>query len=297
MSKNISNQIKKLNNNLSDNVRKKLATKTARKEMLLKYGDRAFLDSDALRYPVIDPYTGEFDCNLITLAYFNSQARKDSTVTLKAKNLFKQNKCTVKTSIQLESAENIVIKHHQDKPIYMAPEKTTLDIYSQNRGQLRKNINQCICSDCGFECPLSLDIPSCDKQTCPICGNKMKTLEIANESAEQETLKSMINEVFEKDLNEGGEEAKFICNNCQTIVDYSIKQQYENHCPKCENELTLLREVLIEKRNYCPKCNTSYKYEGINENNVCTVCGKYTLINEQLRINKKSKSQIPFNSV
>lgn len=49
-----------------------LKSTRVRKEMLKKYGKTAFLDPKDLKFPVINPNTGNLDCRLIYAAYFRS---------------------------------------------------------------------------------------------------------------------------------------------------------------------------------------------------------------------------------
>lgn len=68
---------------IPDDLQQMLRSKPVRREMLKKYGERAFLDPVDLKFPVINPNTGVLDCRLIYAAYFRASifANKGGTKT------------------------------------------------------------------------------------------------------------------------------------------------------------------------------------------------------------------------
>lgn len=57
---------------IPDDLQELLKSCRVRHEMITKYGKEAFLDSENLKFPVINPNTGQPDCRLIYAAYFRS---------------------------------------------------------------------------------------------------------------------------------------------------------------------------------------------------------------------------------
>lgn len=109
----ISMILEKVDYAIPDEIKKLLQSTKVRKEMLKKYGAKAFLDPKALKFPVINPKTGKFDCKLIYAAILrasvhsskggSSKQPKDyyDSIKLKATDLYKTKGCTQILKINL----------------------------------------------------------------------------------------------------------------------------------------------------------------------------------------------------
>lgn len=105
---------------IPESIKEKLKSDKIRKEMLKKYKDKAFLDPKNLRFPVVNPDTGKFDCRLIYAAYIRSSIHASKggsnkqpkeyyeNIKIKAKDLYMKQKCDDKIKIKL-SKEDIEI--------------------------------------------------------------------------------------------------------------------------------------------------------------------------------------------
>lgn len=99
-----------LKNSLPDTLQKYLSKKSNREEMLEKIGEKAFLNSKELKYPVINPFTKNYDCRLIYAAYVRSKQHKHIEINKKAKELYDSQKC--ESEIEIELSENKKIFCH-----------------------------------------------------------------------------------------------------------------------------------------------------------------------------------------
>jgi len=113
----------KINYAIDDDVKQQLKSQKVRQEMLKKYGNNAFLDSKDLKFPVINPKTGGYDCKLIYACILRSavhSAKGGSSknpksyydnVKEKATNLYKSQNCSEKLKVKLsaESTEEVDI--------------------------------------------------------------------------------------------------------------------------------------------------------------------------------------------
>ena len=95
--------IKKL---IPNKIKVKLSSKKNRNLMLEKYGKQAFLLPNQLKFPVVDPDTGEYNCALIYAARIRAKQYAGSKpgyreVAARAEKLYRQNKCGIKMNIRL----------------------------------------------------------------------------------------------------------------------------------------------------------------------------------------------------
>ena len=95
--------IKKL---IPNKTKAKLSSRKNRQLMLEKHGKEAFLFPDQLKFPIIDPDTGKPDCALIYAAKIRAKQYAEvkpgyREVSAKAEKLFKENKCDIKSIIQI----------------------------------------------------------------------------------------------------------------------------------------------------------------------------------------------------
>jgi len=219
-------------------VKKILSSKTSRREMLAKYGKQAFLNSKDLKFPVINPISGDFDCKLIYAAYVRAKQFKYNDIAAKAKFLFNKIRCGSKLNIQLENKElfSDLLKDSEIQNI-MFELNTNFKIEESNNVQETIKNDNCICPLCKFEVGLSNDYSTCSLQPCPICETKMEekiTIDNVTNSL-VDKFKETVEEVMNIDIC--AIEGKFICNECNTIVEYNTKVSLEGVCPKCQNEM------------------------------------------------------------
>ena len=103
--------IETIKNELPDSLKDHLSKKSNREKMKEKFGDRAFLNPDELKYPVINPFTEDYDCRLIYAAYVRSRQHKHKDIEIKAKDLYDSNDCRKEVNIKIN--ENEIIACHE----------------------------------------------------------------------------------------------------------------------------------------------------------------------------------------
>lgn len=91
----------KVNSKISDRLKRLITGKKKRQVIYEKFGQRAFLKPNELKYPVIDPSTGDYNCKLIYGAYIRSRQQGEKDVEEKAIKLFKQYTCNVVLNINM----------------------------------------------------------------------------------------------------------------------------------------------------------------------------------------------------
>lgn len=92
-------EIKKL---LPMRLRRKLRLRDVRREMMEKHGEKAFLEPDRLKFPVINPETGKYDCRLIYAARIRAKQYHREDLARKAEELYKNKNCADKINIHVE---------------------------------------------------------------------------------------------------------------------------------------------------------------------------------------------------
>ncbi len=98
---------------LPDSLQKRVHTTSTRKKMLEKYGEKAFLDPDNLKFPIVNPNTGKIDCRLLYAArtralQFAGRKTGYRELAAKAKSLYQQYGCSRKLHVEIhESNERI----------------------------------------------------------------------------------------------------------------------------------------------------------------------------------------------
>jgi hypothetical protein len=81
-----------------------------RKELLNRVGNHAFLDSENLMYPVVNPNTGQYDCNLIFASKLRILQLKENDQLLESvNNLIYECQCNKKLNVKIDFSEE-----HQD---------------------------------------------------------------------------------------------------------------------------------------------------------------------------------------
>ena len=103
--------IETIKNELPDSLKDHLSKKSNREKMKEKFGDRAFLNPEELKYPVINPFTEDYDCRLIYAAYVRSRQHKHKDIEIKAKDLYDSNDCRKEVNIKIN--ENEIIACHE----------------------------------------------------------------------------------------------------------------------------------------------------------------------------------------
>lgn len=187
---------------LPDDLKEKLQKQTVLREMLAKYGKKAFLIPEELKFPVVIPETGKYDIPLIYMAYLKSKQCEDEqpsykAITEKAKQLFLDNKGPKEwLDIPIEESEivnllSLILTSNKD-----LEEPKTTAIPNPT----------CVCPNCKFKCALG-SYPNCSAQACPICNTYMTSPKLCNESVE-EKFSRILTETVETPKGKSGD--KFI---------------------------------------------------------------------------------------
>ena len=92
---------------LPDTLQKHLSKKSNREKMLEKYGEKAFLLPKELKFPVINPFTDDYDCRLIYAAYVRSKQHDYKEVEKKAEKLYDENECESKIDLELQDGTQL----------------------------------------------------------------------------------------------------------------------------------------------------------------------------------------------
>lgn len=93
---------------LPDRIKSFILSKRNRNLLLEKYGKKAFLLPDQLKFPVMDPKTGKYHCGLIYAARTRAKqfiGIKPGYIEIakKAEELYKRNHCSQKINIHLKN--------------------------------------------------------------------------------------------------------------------------------------------------------------------------------------------------
>ena len=93
---------------IPNNLRSKISSKKNRQLMLEKYGKDAFLLPNQLKFPVVYPDTGKYECSLIYAARIRAKQYAGvkpgyREIANKAEELYKSNKCNIKLNIQINN--------------------------------------------------------------------------------------------------------------------------------------------------------------------------------------------------
>ena len=99
--------IKKL---IPNTTKVKLSSRKNRQLMLEKFGKRAFLLPDQLKFPVVDPDTGNIDCGLLYAARIRAKQYAGvksgyREVAARAEKMFKSNSCSTKLNVQIHDGQ------------------------------------------------------------------------------------------------------------------------------------------------------------------------------------------------
>jgi len=100
-------------------IKVKLSSKKNRQLMLEKFGEDAFLLPDKLKFPVMDPFTGKYDCSLIYAARIRAKQYAGikpgyKEVATKAEELYRSNSCSTKLNVQIhDGTDSFDIDLHQ----------------------------------------------------------------------------------------------------------------------------------------------------------------------------------------
>ena len=89
-------------NSIPSTIRKHFQSKENRKQLLDEIGKSAFLLPDELKFPVINPFTKEFDCRLIYAGIIRAKQHKYPEVEKEAKELYKKHSCKDELKIILK---------------------------------------------------------------------------------------------------------------------------------------------------------------------------------------------------
>jgi len=124
-------------NSFPESLHQKLAKKSTREQMIIDFGDAAFLDPDNLKYPIINPFTKQVDCRLIKAAKIRASQYHKTDIIKKAEEAYINNKCdtdikvkVADESIDLEEVFNFFDLNEASKDI------------AQNKGEYQKIVQQ-----------------------------------------------------------------------------------------------------------------------------------------------------------
>ena len=92
-------------NSIPDSIRKHFEKKENRQKLLDEFGEKAFLLPKELKFPVVNPFTKEFDCRLIYAARIRAKQHKYPEVDKKATALYKEHNCENQINITLNDVE------------------------------------------------------------------------------------------------------------------------------------------------------------------------------------------------
>ena len=284
MNKHIDLLLEKVSSDIPDDIQDKLKKNTVRQEMLSKFGKKAFLLPEELKFPVVDPTTGEPDVRLIYGAYVRAKQWSDKKpayikIAEKAKKMFIQNKGPEKLNIHIEeSLSDVLTQLGLGEILSILPKKKRVGVTSY----LEPNPT-CRCPNCGFTCALG-SYTSCSTQPCPVCDSYM-----IDKISRIPVIKEDITDKMAENLDaimetpDGQEGESFICSKCKTIVLYEVRHKFENgKCPVCENNMIVMYEtdetIENEKRRLCPKCKSTFEFHGATDPDTCPICESYVTV-------------------
>lgn len=99
--------LKQIKNSIPDTLDSHLSNHENRKKMFEKYGERSFLSPNELKYPVINPFTEEYDCRLIYAAQLRAQQHGNDEIEEKAKKLYDEQGCETEIDIELQDGTQL----------------------------------------------------------------------------------------------------------------------------------------------------------------------------------------------
>lgn len=91
-----------------------LRGRVAKQRLLEEHGEKAFLDPANLRHPVINPKSGNFDCNMLNKAYYElSTCNRPGSLDMKAKckSIMEDNSCRVSATIKIQDGVEMELDH------------------------------------------------------------------------------------------------------------------------------------------------------------------------------------------
>jgi len=285
MNEHIDLLLEKVSSDIPDDIQDKLKKNTVRQEMLSKFGKTAFLLPEELKFPVVNPTTGEPDVRLIYGAYVRARQWSDKKpaykkIAEKAKELFIQNKGPETLNIHIEeSLSDILTQMGLGEILSILPKK-------EDRPGVTSYLEPnptCRCPNCGFVCALG-DYGACATQPCPVCDtymiDKTSRIPIIKEDI-LDKIAENIDVIME--TPDGDEGHKFICSKCKTVVLYEVRHKLGNgKCPVCENNMIVMYEtdeaIENEKRRVCPKCKSTFEYHGAKDSDTCPICESYVTV-------------------
>jgi len=88
---------------IADRAKEIVRRRGTRRELIEKCGEKAFLDPVNLKFPVVNPLTGDCkpDCKLLYAAYLRANEWHYNDIAAKAKSLYDSNGCAEKTGVKI----------------------------------------------------------------------------------------------------------------------------------------------------------------------------------------------------
>ena len=88
--------------NITGDLKRFFADVENRKSLLAEHGDNAFLKPEELRYPLIHPKTGKYDCQLVYSSAIGAIKEQDAELIEKVKDLILEHNCLNQIKVQIE---------------------------------------------------------------------------------------------------------------------------------------------------------------------------------------------------
>jgi hypothetical protein len=279
---------------------KDINTNTVKRMMFSKYGKDAFLDYEHLKYPVLNPETGEYDCKVIYNSYL--MATKDGNNDIKEKTSVLLTKFGCKNKLETKLNEDEIHGLNELRIIIFPSnndEENNDNCCNSLDDETIKDKTVCQCEACGYCCELSNTYTLCTEQLCPVCDSYMDTLTSEDdydefyddkEDEEDDTdpaldlLRNMLDQSFSEiaysKATINNRRFKYICNDCKTS-NISITEDTKI-CPRCNShkliQITEQNNVNINEtiRCSCINCDLTFDKKSITDNS-CPICHKYII--------------------
>jgi len=86
-------------------LKKQIQDKDSREKLLAEHGEKAFLLPEELKFPIIDPRSGQTSCKLLYAAKIRARQFGLNEIEEKATDMFDKCSCDTRVNIRLEEHE------------------------------------------------------------------------------------------------------------------------------------------------------------------------------------------------
>ena len=96
------------------NMPRMLRGRVAKQRLLEDYGEKAFLNPANLSHPIINPKSGNFDCDMLNKAYYElATCSRPGALDMKAKckSIMENNSCRVSATIKIQDDVEMELDH------------------------------------------------------------------------------------------------------------------------------------------------------------------------------------------